>query len=384
MVRKRALSIVIPAFNEALDLPKCLASLAPLIASGDAQVIVVDNGSTDETSAIAVRGGVEVHKVARTTVGAARNAGVTLSEGRILSFLDGDIVVTEHWIASMRELIQLPDWKGEITGDVVDVSTEPTWLERHWFGAIYRRGARHHLNSGNLVISREDFVRIGGFDASLMSGEDAELCQRALGRGIRLAPRRGLHVHHLGFPRTLVQFVNRETWHGRGDFVTLATVRASPVALATLAFVALHGFVLAAIVAGQATLAAAGLAALAGLCLACSFWKFSLAPVASRLVNAVIYYQVRIETLVTSDHLTGGEMCCVAGLCGRAESPGVGMVIQQTLQSLGERMRTSRRHQQAGLLVQYRVFVLANTRHDHRLRMRHGLEHDNRHGFPQG
>ena len=284
------LSIVIPAFNEARDLPESLASLRELIADERTQVIVVDNGSSDDTGRIAAGQGVEVVRIDRSTVGAARNAGVALARGRVLAFLDADIVVTQGWIAAIRELAALPDWRGEISGDVVDVSTRPSWLERHWFGAIYRRGPRHHLNSGNLVIAREDFLRIGGFDASLISGEDAELCQRALARGMRLAPRRGLHVHHLGFPRTVGQFMRREIWHGRGDFVSLAAVRASPVALVTLAFVGLHVLALVGLVAMQPALALAGLGALAGLCLACSFWKFRQAPVVSRLVNSAIYY----------------------------------------------------------------------------------------------
>jgi glycosyltransferase involved in cell wall biosynthesis len=261
-----------------------------MIGDASTQTIVVDNGSTDGTGRVAAEHDVEVLRIERTSVGGARNAGAGIARGRVVAFLDADIVVTESWIVAIREVAALPDWRGELSGDVVDVSTRPSWLERHWFGAIYRRGPRHHLNSGNLVIAREDFLSLGGFDASLVSGEDAELCQRALRKGMRLAPRRSLHVHHLGFPLTISQFMRREIWHGGGDFVSLASVRASPVALATVAFIALHALVFIGLVAGLLQLALIALAAVVGICVSSSFIKFRTSPFASRVVNSAIYY----------------------------------------------------------------------------------------------
>jgi glycosyltransferase involved in cell wall biosynthesis len=284
------LSIVVPAFNEERDLPSLLRSLEPLIGDPSVEVLVVDNGSRDATAQVAGSFGARAVSIERISVGAARNVGARAASGRVLAFLDADVVVSESWARAMLALAGDEQWEGEITGDVCDVSPTPSWLERHWFRAIYQSGGRNYLNSGNLAMARGDFVAAGGFDERLVTGEDSDLCLRSVARGIRLVPRRELHVHHMGYPRTLREFMRREAWHGRGDFTSLQAIGASPVAVATFIFIALHAVALVGALSGKLWIAAGAVGAIAALCVACSFRKFWKAPLSSRAVNAVVYY----------------------------------------------------------------------------------------------
>jgi glycosyltransferase involved in cell wall biosynthesis len=284
------LSIVVPAFNEQRDLPSLLKSLRPFKADPRVEVLVVDNGSFDDTGQIAIDLGAQVVRIARTTVAAARNIGARAARGRVLAFLDADIVVTELWRGEIIRLADDLEWRGEISGDVCDVAPAPSWIEQHWFRAIYERGSRNYMNSGNLVIVRDDFLAIGGFDEALVTGEDSDLCLRGVARGMTLTPRRALHAHHLGYPRTLSQFMRREAWHGRGDFASLRSAVRSPVALAAFAFMVLHASAFVALILGEVAIVLGALGAVAGLCLLASFRKFRKASLTSRLINAAIYY----------------------------------------------------------------------------------------------
>lgn len=83
-------SIIIPAYNEALALPTLLPAIAPL---GVGEVIVADNGSTDDTAAVARAHGARVVHEARKGYGAACWAGIeALSpDCRVVAFLDADM-----------------------------------------------------------------------------------------------------------------------------------------------------------------------------------------------------------------------------------------------------------------------------------------------------
>jgi len=82
------ISLIIPALNEEESLPTLLASLPPSVVN---EIIVVDNGSTDSTAAVARRAGAHVVVEPRRGYGAACWAGFRASEDvGILVFMDGD------------------------------------------------------------------------------------------------------------------------------------------------------------------------------------------------------------------------------------------------------------------------------------------------------
>ena len=88
---KVPVSVIIPARNAARTLPSCLRALAgQTLAQGRFEVIVVDDGSTDETAAVAAEHGARVVQIANVGPASARNQGVEAAEGSILVFTDAD------------------------------------------------------------------------------------------------------------------------------------------------------------------------------------------------------------------------------------------------------------------------------------------------------
>jgi glycosyltransferase involved in cell wall biosynthesis len=282
-------SIIIPAFNEARDLPTLLDSLMPIRHDEFFEIIVVDNGSTDATAEIARALGARVVRIPRSAVGAGRNAGAKAARGELLAFLDADIIATSQWLTEARAVADRTR-DSAITGDVYDIVDKPSWIERHWFGAIYERGASSYLNGGNLIISSADFARVGGFNEHMISGEDVDFCTRAARIGIGVRPNRTLRVLHKGYPSTAQRFIGREAWHGRSDFISMHRFLASPVAIAAAIFAGLHFTLAMSLVAQYWIIAMISLGAIAFLCLFSALWKWRCIGWKSRLVNAVVFY----------------------------------------------------------------------------------------------
>lgn len=234
-------SIVVPAHNESRYLPGLLCSLAPLYAEQTVEVIVVDNASADGTDCIlqdfAVR---HVRCEDRLTPSQARNLGAKSSLGRVLVFLDADIVITDEWARTLHMITQrLISEPLTVTGDTYHISTKPSWIEKWWFLPLRCRGASY-INGGNLITSRRLFDMIGGFSEVLDTGEDVDFCDRARTAGATVIRDEGLRAIHEGFPKTLRGFIARERWHGAGDFLSISRLTKSKVALAAGAYALLH------------------------------------------------------------------------------------------------------------------------------------------------
>lgn len=231
-------SIVIPAKNEAATISTCLDALTHLSFSREAwEVIVVDNASTDGTAAIAAGFGdrlnLTVVPSSGRSISAVRNQGAAVATGEILAFLDADCIPGANWLADASAAAS----PGCITGAYYRLSANDSWVARAWCGQDYveKQGPVPFLPSGDLIIFKETFSRLGGFDETLETNEDYELCQRALARGIPVVAFSRLAVVHLGTPQTLSAFYRKQRWHGKHVLtVTLRDLRALRNAKAVL------------------------------------------------------------------------------------------------------------------------------------------------------
>jgi hypothetical protein len=86
-------------------------------------------------------------------------------------------------------------------------------LRRHQAGRV----AVDWLGSGNLIVRRELFQTLGGFDASLQTCEDVDFCRRVRERGLRLMSDDRLRSTHWGDPATLRALFFGELWRGRNN-----------------------------------------------------------------------------------------------------------------------------------------------------------------------
>ncbi|SEM09365.1 Glycosyl transferase family 2 [Pseudoxanthomonas sp. GM95] len=175
------LSLILPAHDEALVLPQTLSVLqqAVLEAVIDAEIIVVDDASSDDTAALAIAAGVEVIRIEARHIAAARNAGATIARGDQLCFIDADTHVDAHLLRAAMQAME----GGAIGGGArVKLQRPVAWHARVgevFFGSLLRLA---RIAPGCfLFCTREAFSDVGGFDPRYFAGEDVAM-SRALAR----------------------------------------------------------------------------------------------------------------------------------------------------------------------------------------------------------
>jgi glycosyltransferase involved in cell wall biosynthesis len=212
-------SVIIPARNEEAMIGRCLSSLVGSCYPVDGfEVVLVDNGSTDRTLEIAHTFSTQLRLTVLqhpgVNISTLRNLGVAAAQGEILAFLDADCSVPTNWIDNAI-LYMASESDGVIGGDY-DIPEDSTWVARVWFQEGYapREGDATFVPSGNMLMRRSTFLRIGGFNENLKTSEDCELCFRAKAAGFTVRTIRKMAVTHWTTPQTLLKFYQKQRWHG--------------------------------------------------------------------------------------------------------------------------------------------------------------------------
>lgn len=211
-------SIIIPAKNEEKNIPRCLNALATLSFSrSEFEVIVVDNGSCDATVSIVRDHGFQVHLKPRLSLSGLRNFGASAAQGDILVFLDADCIPEQDWLANAA--LTLADREIGSTGSTPVAPANGTWVEKVWSSFRTRRKNRCYaswINSSNFFVRRELFFQVDGFNESVMTCEDVDICMR-LNKLCRILFDPKIKVVHLGEPKTVRDFFLKEVWRGKGN-----------------------------------------------------------------------------------------------------------------------------------------------------------------------
>jgi GT2 family glycosyltransferase len=213
-------SIIIPAKNEEGVIGTCLQHVADLdFRADDFEVILADNGSSDRTLEIfhswADRLNLSALERPGVSIAALRNAAAAVSGGTLLGFLDADCLVPRNWLKDAEEFLEAAD--AGIVGAHFRIPHDSTWIARCWFDDEHcnRAGETSYVPSGDLLVSRSTFNRIGGFDETLQTNEDYEFCQRAKRTGFSVYSFPQLEVIHLGTPQSISAFYHKQAWHGQ-------------------------------------------------------------------------------------------------------------------------------------------------------------------------
>jgi len=102
-------SFVIPVRNDAIRLDRCLRSIQSAAGPAHAlDVLVVDNGSTDNSAAVAMARGARVVRIENLRVSALRNRGATQTLGEIVAFVDADNEVGAGWLDAVAANFRTP------------------------------------------------------------------------------------------------------------------------------------------------------------------------------------------------------------------------------------------------------------------------------------
>jgi glycosyltransferase involved in cell wall biosynthesis len=253
------LSIIIPAYNESANIERVLRSVRHIAVEGiRTEIIVVDNGSTDDTVAIARSAGADHILVRGGTVASLRNAGAELAQGEVLVFLDADMELGEEWgLKALRVVEDLRRRPRTVTGSWAASPPEAGWLARCWFDRL-RVNVTSHINSAHCLIRRDFFSELHGFSESLTTGEDFDLSRRVVEAGGMVLDNPSLRAIHHGYPTSLLAFFRREMWHGVGDYASWHAFSSSRVALVSTTVLTSAIMVLAVgVLAGQWSLSLA-------------------------------------------------------------------------------------------------------------------------------
>jgi len=199
------LSVIVPVYNGESTLPACLEALSHS-CDVTIELIVVDDGSTDSTPAIAASYGALVvnSRFPRSGPGQARNVGAGYARAPVLCFIDADVVVQPDTLSQFAQLFERDMELAAAFGSYDAHPREPSFLSQyrnllHHFVHQTGQEAASTFWAGCGAIRREAFVNAGGFEPLYDRPciEDIALGYRlrAAGQSIRLE--KSIQVTHL-------------------------------------------------------------------------------------------------------------------------------------------------------------------------------------------
>lgn len=202
------ISVVVCSYNGSRTIGETLAALENLHYP-DYEVIVVDDGSTDATAAIAGRHRVRLFSTENNGLSAARNLGMNAATGAIVAYIDDDAYPDPHWLTFLAAGLRdtglagiggpniAPPGDGTIADCVANAPGGPVHV-------LLSDRVAEHIPGCNMAFRRDRLLEIGGFDPRFrVAGDDVDLCWRLQDRGlvIGFAPAAVVWHHRRGSVR---------------------------------------------------------------------------------------------------------------------------------------------------------------------------------------
>lgn len=195
------LSVVIPAFNAARFIADAVKSVRRQAAHVQ-EIIIIDDGSTDDTGQVIAGLGDDIKYVRQQNAGPseARNRGIAMASAPLVAFLDADDVWTENKTSEQLAVLQANPGLGLVASDMaeIDIAGEiitPSVLAAHGLlpffqalngapvpQAVRRLVEKNFIPTGTVIARRDLLVELGGFQPDIRYGEDLELWARIAAR----------------------------------------------------------------------------------------------------------------------------------------------------------------------------------------------------------
>ena len=190
-------SVIIPVKDRAKDLDECLKSLKNLDwPQNKLEIIVIDDGSIDQSAKVAEdQGSIVIKNQNSQGPAAARNKGAEIAQGEILAFIDSDCIAEKNWLKDLIPWL-LSEPVGLIGGQVSSYYTKSS-LDRYEAACsslsvsnrfLYEtdKKSTFYVPSCNMLVRKELFKKINGFNPEMHLGEDVDLCWRIKDSGAAL------------------------------------------------------------------------------------------------------------------------------------------------------------------------------------------------------
>jgi len=216
-------SVIIPTYNSGRTLGECLASVLGVdYPKEDLEVLVVDDGSTDDTKKVVeeLAGKDRILKYLfqkNSGPATARNTGIRKAAGEIILLTDSDCIVQGGWIGKILGALDGSDVAG---GSLIPASSATVWeeFEQARRDRLYGKTKKfvEALPSCNLAFRKNVWKQVGGFDEDYKypSFEDYDFCRRAADHGFRILYDPEIPVVHK-HSATLRGIIRRALMHGR-------------------------------------------------------------------------------------------------------------------------------------------------------------------------
>lgn len=219
-------SVVVPVYDAAATLAECLRGIMAQSMPREAyEVIVVDDGSSDASAAIAARFDVRVLRRVNGGAAAARNTGLFAASSPWVAFIDADCVASRSWLRALLDAVASPADGVPMLGAAgktlgLRSSTPPA----RFCDLTASLNAERHLAhprypfppSGNVLYRRDALLAVGGFDERFRTYEACDLHDRLRASdpgAFAIAPRAiVLHQHR----RTWMAYWRQQFWYGVG------------------------------------------------------------------------------------------------------------------------------------------------------------------------
>jgi GT2 family glycosyltransferase len=215
-------SVVICAYNAAGTIDECLTALAALTYP-DFETIVVDDGSSDATGAIAAgHPGVRLITSANHGLAAARNVGLHHATGEIVGYIDADVRVDPDWLTYLVQPFLVSD--AVAAGGPNVIPADDSWFAQCVARApgspthvLLNDRVAEHVPGCNCAFRREALRAIGGFNPVFArAGDDVDVCWRLQERGWTIAFAPAALVWHR-HRRTMRAYWRQQVGYGEGE-----------------------------------------------------------------------------------------------------------------------------------------------------------------------
>ena len=215
------ISVIVCTYNGAGTLRETCTALRALDYP-DLEVIVVDDGSTDDSASIAAEFDFRVISTENQGLSAARNVGLHAATGDIVAYVDDDAAPDPHWLTYLAAAFQSHDWVAvggpnlAVPGDglAADAVAAAPGNPSH---VLYDDRSAEHIPGCNSAFRRDALLAIGGFDPRFRAaGDDVDVCWRLQSRGgeIGFAPAAMVWHHRRGTARG---YLRQQRGYGRAE-----------------------------------------------------------------------------------------------------------------------------------------------------------------------
>jgi len=216
-----AISIVIPLYNDLHTIGTVLDALQKQNTEISYEVIVVDDGSTDDGPKM-VLPPCRLARQENSGPAAARNHGAKIAKGGIVLFLDADCIPPKNWVSEMVKELNQPGYDA-VMGTLVAANdgivprlVQLDISDRYRSMAMATNGV-DFIAAPSCGFRRDVFLEIGGFDERLRQAEDVEIAYRISEKGFRIAfvsTAAVAHTHQVG----LGEFIAVKYRRAKGRF----------------------------------------------------------------------------------------------------------------------------------------------------------------------